>query len=327
MEDRARQGGLGNILQLGWLPSSTPKARGPARSSYLAKTFLARRVREVSARCFRSVRPGCRLLWPRPLLPALDEPRSTPVAISTSLINSGSCQSANTSQDLRKHMVPTRAPTFPDRTTWLARDRKGRADVLPPPAPAQAREELDGPQKPLLVHPLTLQTGQQLRPVAGGQCHPQPVPHQALAGLSVHWSTGNLATGIRPSVFSPTALLLLPVSLPARPCGAAEVPPGEMWHPAPRYPRPGQHAHVHAAESINCVCGGGLQAGGRRQASGSEAKGPTLPRQSPALVPLPAYASASAPPGGPVCLRGHSGPSKREVGPARPVWEGRAAQE
>lgn len=73
-----------------------PQARGwRGRGSYLAKTFLAMRVRAVSACCFRSVRPGCLLFLPLPLLPALDEPRSTPVATSTSLINSGSCQSAN----------------------------------------------------------------------------------------------------------------------------------------------------------------------------------------------------------------------------------------
>lgn len=83
------------VLELGWLPW-TPKPRGLAQGSYLAKTFLAMRVRAVSARCFRSVRPGCRLLLPRPLPRARDEPRSTPVAASTSLINSGSCHSANT---------------------------------------------------------------------------------------------------------------------------------------------------------------------------------------------------------------------------------------
>lgn len=72
-----------------------PPGPGLVRGSYLAKTFLAMRVRAVSACCFRSVRPGYFLFLPLPLLPALDEPRSTPVAASTSLINSGSCQSAN----------------------------------------------------------------------------------------------------------------------------------------------------------------------------------------------------------------------------------------
>ena len=68
----------------------------PARSSYLAKTFLAMRARAVSACRLRSVRPDRRR---RPFPPGLDEPRSTPVAASTSLMSSGSCQAANTRQE------------------------------------------------------------------------------------------------------------------------------------------------------------------------------------------------------------------------------------
>lgn len=66
-----------------------PRAR---RGSYLAKTFLRRRARLVLACSRRSVRLGCFLLFPLPLLPYLDEPRSAPVAASTSRMNSGSCQ-------------------------------------------------------------------------------------------------------------------------------------------------------------------------------------------------------------------------------------------
>lgn len=93
---------------------------GPVRGSYLAKTFLAMRVRAVSACCFRSVRPGCLLFLPLPLLPALDEPRSTPVATSTSLINSGSCQSANRPETSENTWHQSRAsPRSPS-------DRRGR---------------------------------------------------------------------------------------------------------------------------------------------------------------------------------------------------------
>lgn len=75
-------------------PLRRPGPRAP-RGSHLAKIFLAMRVRAVLVCCLRSVSPGCRLLLPLPLPPALAEPRSTPVAASTSRRNSGSRQSAN----------------------------------------------------------------------------------------------------------------------------------------------------------------------------------------------------------------------------------------
>lgn len=65
------------------------------KSAYLANTFLAMRARAVSACRLRSVRPGCFRRLPLPFPPGLDEPRFTPVAASTSLRNSGSCQSAD----------------------------------------------------------------------------------------------------------------------------------------------------------------------------------------------------------------------------------------
>lgn len=107
-QQREGQGGLGN----GW-SLATPQHPDPGwGGSHLAKTFLAMRVRAVSVCRFRSVRPGCCLRLPRPLLPALDEPRSTPVAASTSLMNSGSCQSANRPET---HLAPTLAPTRASR--------------------------------------------------------------------------------------------------------------------------------------------------------------------------------------------------------------------
>ena len=59
----------------------------------LAKTFFSRRARAVLVRSRRSVRLGCFFFFPLPFLLDLDEPRSTPVAASTSFRNSGSCQS------------------------------------------------------------------------------------------------------------------------------------------------------------------------------------------------------------------------------------------
>lgn len=64
--------------------------------SYLLKTFFSSREREVLACCFRSVRFGYFCFFPFffcpfPLL--LEEPRSSPVAASTSLMNSGSLHS------------------------------------------------------------------------------------------------------------------------------------------------------------------------------------------------------------------------------------------
>lgn len=108
----------------GGLPASTPDP-GP-RGSHLAKIFLAMRVREVLACCFRSVSPGCRRLLPLPLPPALAEPRSTPVAASTSLRNSGSRQSANRTRRSES------ARAQPER---LSPEPRPRPDTAPPGSP------------------------------------------------------------------------------------------------------------------------------------------------------------------------------------------------
>lgn len=67
--------------------------------AYLLKTFFSSLERAVLAVCFRSVRLGCFLFLPFPFpafLPfpnVLEEPRSSPVAASISLMSSGSRQS------------------------------------------------------------------------------------------------------------------------------------------------------------------------------------------------------------------------------------------
>lgn len=96
---------------LRWHPSTRGREQDTVRSTYLAKTFLAMRARAVSACRLRSVRPGCFRRLPLPFPPGLDEPRSTPVAASTSLRNSGSCQSADR---LRFQKTPARTSPRPD---------------------------------------------------------------------------------------------------------------------------------------------------------------------------------------------------------------------
>lgn len=120
--------------------------REAAQSSYLANTFFAMRAREVSACCFRSVRPPRRRRLPLPLPLDPGEPRSTPVAASTSLINSGSCQSAEKPR-LRRSPNPNQAPT----TACAHRGHKGWHRA----------------RKPLLLPPRTPQAGGQLRLGAG----------------------------------------------------------------------------------------------------------------------------------------------------------------
>lgn len=154
------------------LGSPNPGAGGRhgASSSYLANTFLAIRARAVLARRFRSVRPGCFLLLPLLLLLDPDEPRSTPVAASTSLINSGSCQSAKRSQDSKTLLTLTREPLSQALTRLgpllASNKRGGRQGRAAHPSWAHRplchqmpEKSWEGTQKLHLVYPLAPQAG------------------------------------------------------------------------------------------------------------------------------------------------------------------------
>lgn len=157
---------------LGWAPGG----------SYLAKTFLAMRARAVSACRLRSVRPECFLLPPLPLPPHLDEPRSTPVAASTSLMNSGSCQAANRPRGFREH---------------LALSSPGPDPSLPP------GRQGPGTLQPGWVCPPTPQA------VAGGQCHVQAACQPLGWTVTICWPRVCAAEAARAEGTRPARLLLV----------------------------------------------------------------------------------------------------------------------
>lgn len=188
----------------------------------MAKTFLARRERAVSACRFRLVRPGCLRLVPLPLPPALDEPRSTPTAASTSLINSGSRQSAERPRDSSKRLAPAAAP--PPRPC---------PDAGPPGSPTRAagpggllaalrgaphrRRPRRCPHRPDWAPPDHLP--RPLHPPAARGCTRRSGPSRGSGwtGLGLCWSRGDLAQVSATSAsLAPTALLLLLLLLHGR---------------------------------------------------------------------------------------------------------------
>lgn len=239
------------------------------------------RVREVLACCFRSVSPGCRRLLPLPLPPALAEPRSTPVAASTSLRNSGSRQSANRTRRSES------ARAQPER---LSPEPRPRPDTAPPGSPVTGGAGHAGCCSGLraMQRGSTARTGRGAAGGPGARPAASSEPADRKAAEVSGWGQGHLqaAPGLRAGL-PPQApdCGFRPACRTGRPlCWSA----GHLATPAPAGPLsllPPQASRKvpHRNDAPSPRAGG---------THGVRSQGPKSAPQRPGSAPLPASASA-----------------------------------